>query len=64
MLRALLLTLLCSAVSGEAPVYDTECECGKRDMDEIARKDCEESAKLESAQQGGRASCVKSRSSK
>ena len=63
MLRALLLTLVCRARSRGEALYDMECECGRRDINEIAKMDCEESAKLESAQQGGRASCLTSSSS-
>ena len=32
----------------EGPKYDMSCDCGKREMNEIAKKDCQESAMLES----------------
>ena len=33
---------------GVHAAFDMSCDCGKREMNEIAKKDCQESAMLES----------------
>ena len=55
--RIFLLLITCIGVysvkKAEKFYYDMQCDCGQRKMDEKSEKDCEESAKLESANQGG-----------
>ena len=51
--RIFLLLITCIGVysvkKAEEIHYDMQCDCGQRKMDEKSEKDCEESAKLESA---------------
>ena len=37
---------------GVHTAFDMSCDCGKREMNEIAKKDCEESARLQPQDQG------------
>ena len=33
-------------------LYEMHCDCGRRDADQLSEMDCEESARLETQQQG------------
>ena len=37
---------------GAHAAFDMSCDCGKREMDDIAEKDCAESARLQEENQG------------